>query len=190
MTWRDHYKLCTRVNWAMSLSGSGNPMLKTCLLWHEVQTPSSDWGSEAQLSRLLADCSRGSWNGREHVGFLPLLMQSDVIPGNYKQQNMASAVRRVCFFAFEVAIFIFANAMCISTYIFKVLPNAFGSLWTLIQNKSTAFPICQQNCNTWNLFFFFMSPQPSHFISVSNVEHWKRGQPLPPDGAPSVINRY
>lgn len=46
MTWRNHYMRCTRVNWAMSLSGCGIPMLKLkiCLLQLEVKTSLSDWG--------------------------------------------------------------------------------------------------------------------------------------------------
>ena len=117
MTWRDHYTRCTGVNWAMSLSGCGIPTLKLkiCLLQLEVRTPSSDWGKETGLNRLLAGC-RCEMKWQEHVGFLPLLMQSDAIPGNYKQKNMASIIRRIWLLHLKWQYLLFSNAIRISIH--------------------------------------------------------------------------
>lgn len=77
---------------------------------HLIEGKRQDWIGCWQA----ADARR---NGREHVGFLAALMQSDAIPG--KQTNTASYIRRnVAFLPFEVATFS-------SVYIFKVLPRLF-----------------------------------------------------------------
>lgn len=74
----------------------------------------------------LADARR---NGREHVGFLPALMQSDAISG--KQTNTGSFIRRNVAFFFYIS----KVAAFLSVCVFKVLPRLFFFFrGTLIQH--------------------------------------------------------
>lgn len=87
--WRDHYVRCAGVNWAMSLSGCGIPVLKLwiCLL-QLLSLNALIWLRERDRDWIGCwQAADGRWNGREHVGFLPALVPRDAIPGNCKQKT-------------------------------------------------------------------------------------------------------
>lgn len=112
------------------------------------------------------------WNGREHVGFLPVLMQSDAIPGNYKQKNMTNIIRRICLLQLKWQYLLFSVTMHISTCTFKGIPSAFEvfrlnsvlncSMSDLMYCNSAVLPV---TC------FFVCLHYVDVFIFYVNVEH-------------------
>lgn len=78
-------------------------------------------GKETELNWLLAGCRcKMEWQGT--CGFLPMLMQSYAIPGNYKQKNMSIIIRRNWLLHLKLRYLLWLPVPCILKVIFKSAP--------------------------------------------------------------------
>lgn len=132
MTWRNHYMRCTRVNWAMSLSGCGIPMLKLkiCLLQLEVKTSLSDWGGRDGIE-LAAGGLQMQDEMAGNVGFSACWCKVMLFQVTTNRKNMSSIIRRNWLLHLKLQYLLLlpmprASVRTQSTYWYsKVLPSAF-----------------------------------------------------------------